>query len=125
MRNTLGYRPRKQAKRTVAEQQAQETFRRDVFHRAEGRSQLTGAVDYPMDPHHAVPKAVLKRIAPELLWEPDNGMLLTRTEHDRHHSRGCVIAFEQLPEYLIRFAEQHDLMLYLEQAHPHRETEAA
>lgn len=125
MRRPLGYKPQKARQRTLDEQKAAENFRTVVFHRAEGRSQLTGAVDYPMDPHHAIPKSLLKRIAPELVWEPDGGMLLTREEHDAHHGRSIVITFEQLPDYVVRFAEQHDLMVWLERYHPHREQEAA
>jgi hypothetical protein len=123
VRRTLGFKPQRHVRRAAEEQRVAETFRRDVYHRAEGRSQLTGAVDYPMDPHHAIPKAVLKRVAPELLWDADNGMLLTRQEHDDHHYGNTRISFEQLPDYIVRFAERHDLVLYLEQAHPRRETE--
>jgi hypothetical protein len=126
LKRPLGYKPRQVQKRSRSEASLSEEFRAVVFHRAEGRSQITGATEYPMDAHHAIPKSLLKRVAPDLIWDPDNGILLTRLEHTRHENRGTVISFEQLPDYVVRFAEIHDLTWQLEQAHPRRaKSEAA
>ena len=123
LRSTLGYKPRKPKQRSSDEQRHQEHFRMVAFHRAEGRSQLTGATSYPMDVHHVVKAQKLRHVAPELLWDPDGAILLTREEHDRHHNGGCVISYEQLPRYIHRWAEHHDLTMFLERYHPRREAE--
>ena len=67
----------------LEEQRAKENFRRVVFHRAGGRSQLTGAQDHIMDCHHTIPKQTLKRIRPDLVWEPDIAILITRAANTK------------------------------------------
>lgn len=74
-----------------------------------------------MDAHHCLLRQRLRAVAPELEWDPDGGILLTREEHDLHHSAGLRISFEQLPDYVLRWAERHDLTVFLELYHPRRE----
>lgn len=71
------------------------------------RRAVLGSADSTLDPHHVVPKQVLKRIARSrrlvgpaywaVVYDPRVGVPLPRQQHEAHTNRSRQIALEHLP----------------------------
>jgi hypothetical protein len=47
-----------------------------------------------------------QKLPPELRFDPRNGVVLVRPEHERHTARFAVVPFEALPESCMLFARE-------------------
>lgn len=118
---------------TQREARLQEAFKRAAWE--QGACQRCGYRGPFMDAHHAIPKALLKKLllrkgepaTPEVLWDPDNALLLcTEPAPERCHNRH-TLAFRRVRRAVLRpenwaFARRHGLEWVLLTEYPEEET---
>jgi len=112
-------------------------FKVAVFARSTGLDVVTGEV--ADDAHHVIGKQPLKRLAAStahderldeqsyrtlltrLLWDPRNGVAVTRSTHDAHHNRSRPIPRSSLPDCAFAFAREVGLERLIERDYPREE----
>jgi hypothetical protein len=85
-----------------------------------------GSLDDPLQAHHVISKQRLRRTFQErgqktpldLLYHPDNGVPVLYSIHRRHTAKLETIPRECLPPDVWAFAEQLDLVWWLEAEYP-------
>lgn len=101
-------------------------WRYEVWRRCGGKCVMTGETVHPFgsifewSPHHPLEKQLL---APEIRYDPRNGVVLIAKAHRRHTDAFERVPFEKLPDSCMDFAEEQGSWAVeaLLRAHP-RET---
>jgi hypothetical protein len=84
-------------------------WRTEVWRRCEGKCVMSGlpvslyGSIFEWSPHHPLEKQLL---APEIRYDPSNGVVLTAVAHRRHTDAFERVPFEKLPPYCIEFASE-------------------
>lgn len=84
-------------------------WRTEVWMRCKGQCIMTGesvplhGSIFEWSPHHPIEKQLL---APEVRYDPRNGVVLSAKAHRRHTDAFERVPFEKLPEYCMEFAEE-------------------
>lgn len=117
--------PKRRFKReSAAERKVRLEWTAAVFARSGGRSILNPSTRAD-DPHHVLPKSMLKRDKrADLLWVVELGVGVTRTEHMGHHyspDPRARIPYESLPPDTIARARAEGYGDYLDRTYPKRE----
>ena len=68
--------------------------------------------------HHVVPQQILRRIAPDALWNPLSGVGLCGLAHRRHHSGHTPLPFDFLPLPVVDYLSGRGFAHYLERMYP-------
>lgn len=78
-----------------------------------------------VEAHHCITQQQLRRRARDLglephvlLWDARVGVAVTERRHARHHARSEPILRAELPASVFVFAEEYDLMAYVDRVYP-------
>lgn len=101
----------------------------EAYRLAQWRSELSGTkVTRGIgEVHHPLPKRWLRANGyHQLVWHPDNSMVLTKHEHEQHENGSRRVRFAELPDRAVAFAASlgQPALVAVERHHPKEEPHA-